>query len=56
MAYKVIDCKNKEIYYYSALQPALEEQSQISARFTFWARMENIAMQNMMIQQRKMEA
>ena len=54
MAYKLIDSKNKELYYYTP--PLSEEREQIEARYSFWSQMNNIAMQNMMVQQRKMLA
>ena len=52
MDYKVIDSKNKELYY--NLPPMKESESILNARFEFWASMNNIAMQNMMLQQRKL--
>ena len=52
MKYKLIDSKSKELYYNA--RPMVEEEELINSRFTFWNQMNNLAMQNMMVQQRKM--
>ena len=48
----IINCKSKEIYYNA--KPIEEEESVIDERYAFWAQMNNLAMQNIMVQQMKM--
>ncbi len=52
MKYVLIDSRHKEKYY--SIKPIIEDEELINARFTFWANMNNLAMQNMMIQKRKL--
>ena len=52
MQFKQIDCKMKEIYFNA--RPLKEEAEVIEARFTFWNSLNNIAINNMAIQQIKM--
>ena len=52
MQYKVIDCKIKEIYF--NLKPIQEEDSLVESRFLFWNSLNNLAVQNMSIQQIKL--
>ncbi len=47
-----IDSKSKEIYF--KINPILEDEETLNSRFTFWVNMNNLAMQNMMVQQMKM--
>ena len=52
MQNRIIDSKSKEIYF--KIKPILEDESTLNSRFTFWVNMNNLAMQNMMVQQMKM--
>ncbi len=51
MKNKIIDCKNKEMYFH--ILPLREEKNLENSRYTFWAQMNNMAMQNIMVQQMK---
>ncbi len=48
----IINCKSKEIYYNA--KPLKEEDDLRDERYAFWAQMNNLAMQNIMVQQMKM--
>ena len=52
MQYKQIDCKIKEIYFNA--RPLKEEAEVIEARFVFWNSLNNLAINNMAIQQIRM--
>ncbi len=52
MDYKVIDCKIKEIYFNA--KPIEEDESIVESRSLFWNSLNNLAVQNISIQQLKM--
>ena len=52
MQYKQINCKMKEIYFNA--RPLKEDAEVIESRFTFWNSLNNLAINNMAIQQIKM--
>lgn len=52
MDFKVIDCKIKEIYFNA--KPIQEDESLVESRFLFWKSLNNLAVQNISIQQIKM--
>ena len=52
MDYKIIDCKIKEIYFNA--KPIVEDEAIVESRFLFWNSLNNLAVQNISIQQIKM--
>ncbi len=44
MSYREIDTKTKEMYY--NIKPIIEEENTVNARFKFWAKMNDLATQN----------
>ena len=52
MSYREIDTKTKEMYY--SIQPIIDEENTINERFMFWAKMNDLATQNIVIQNMKL--
>lgn len=51
MDFKLIDTKRKEMYF--NIRPITDEDNIINARYVFWAKMNDLATQNIVIQNMK---